>query len=204
MTPETAIRPRRFLTARSAHLRRGAIATAIALMAPAVALTPAASAQGCAHANSTVLSASRGQLRGAVVCLINEQRTARGLPRLKTNRKLNRSAQHWTNVMVDDHEFTHGTNFAARISAVGYDWSTAGENIATGFSTPSSVVGGWMASAGHCRNILTPIFAAVGTGVSPSGVPGYGNRGTWTQDFGLWMGAHAPSSNWGPADGCPY
>ncbi len=179
------------------------ISSLIAAVAPAVVLTPAASAQ-CAQASSSVLDASTAQMRSAVVCLINDQRTERGLPRLRVNAHLNRSAQGWTNVMVDDHEFTHGTNFAARIRAAGYDWSAAGENIATGFATPAAVVNAWMASTGHCRNILSPTFAAVGTGVSRDGVRGYGSVGTWTQDFGLWIGNRPPSRNSGPAAGCPY
>ncbi len=201
--PHAASRRCRSLTCRTAALT----AFAFALLAPAAALTPIASADGragCADAHSTVFDASGRQLRPAVACLINEQRTERGLPRLKVNALLNRSAQAWTNVMVDDGEFTHGSNFAGRISAVGYDWSTAGENIATGFATPAGVVNAWMGDVGHCRNILTPTFAAVGTGVSRLGVRGYTNFGTWTQDFGLWMGDSPPSSNWGPADGCPY
>jgi uncharacterized protein YkwD len=198
--PHAAVRPRRSLTCRGAAL----ITFAVALLAPATVVTPIASADGCAFANSTVYSASRAQLRSAVVCLVNVQRTERGLPLLRANRRLNHSSQHWTNVMVFEREFTHGTNFTGRISAAGYDWSDAGENIATGFSTPARVVGAWMASQGHCRNILTPTFAVVGTGVSALGVAGYGKLGTWTQDFALWMGARPPSNNWGPADGCPY
>jgi uncharacterized protein YkwD len=201
--PLVAIWRRRTLMCKTAALT----AFTVALLVPAAVLTPIASAQpggGCAHAYSTVFNASGRQLRRAVVCLINDQRTERGLPRLKVNARLNRSAQDWTNVMVDDGTFTHGTDFAGRISAVGYDWSTAGENIATGFATPASVVNAWMGDVGHCRNVLTPTFAAVGTGVSRLGVRGYGNLGTWTQDFGLWMGRRPPSGNWGPADGCPY
>jgi uncharacterized protein YkwD len=143
-------------------------------------------------------------MQHAVVCLINAQRARRHLPRLRANQRLNRSAQGWTNVMVRDGAFTHGADFAARISAVGFSWSTAGENIAAGYDTPAAVVSAWMASPGHCHNILTPNFVDVGTGVSDRGIPGAGGPGTWTQDFALPMGAGAPSGNWGPADGCPY
>ena len=104
--------------------------------------------------------------RAAVVCLINRQRTSRGLPALTANSRLDRSAQGWTNEMVSHHEFTHGADFAERISAAGFRWSQAGENIASGFPTPASVVAGWMASTGHCENILDPAFREVGTGVS--------------------------------------
>ena len=107
--------------------------------------------------------------------------------------------------MVSSDQFTHGTNFAARISAAGYVWRAAGENIATGFSTPRSVVRAWMASTGHCENILNPTYRNVGTGISTRPVRGFASgAGTWTQDFALGMQQSAPSGNFGPANGCPY
>lgn len=138
------------------------------------------------------------------MCLINEQRRAHGLPRLRESRRLDRSAQGWTDTMVRDGMFTHGSDFAARITAAGFTWSTAGENIATGFPTPRSVVDAWMASTGHCQNILSPSYADVGTGVDNHGIRGYGGPATWTQDFALPQGASPPSNNSGPAAGCPY
>jgi uncharacterized protein YkwD len=172
------------------------------------AFVPAAAAQGnsaCQHANSPISVTSRPQLQKAVVCLINRQRTQRHLPLLRANQRLNRSAQGWTNTMVSRGVFTHGANFSSRISAAGFDWSMAGENIATGYTTPAQAVSAWMASTGHCQNILSPSFADVGTGVSVRSSEGLGSSGgTWTQDFALPMGARAPSNNSGPARGCPY
>jgi uncharacterized protein YkwD len=164
-----------------------------------------ASARGCAGARTTIVHASRARLQRAVACLVNEQRHSRGLPGLRENSRLNRSAQGWTNVMVTHRDFSHGADFAARISAVGFDWSNVGENIATGYATPVAVVRAWMASKGHCQNILNPMYRYVGTGVSDSSISGHSTlAGTWTQDFGLLMGQHAASGNWGPAEGCPY
>jgi uncharacterized protein YkwD len=177
-----------------------ALLTTICVAIPAAT----ASASTCAHASTPVSRATRHQLRRAVVCLINKQRTARGLPRLHANGKLNRSAQRWTSAMVRRQIFTHGTHFWTRISAVGFNWSAAGENIAVGFTTPSQVVKGWMASTGHCQNILSPQFSQVGTGVLNQGIASWGAAATWTQDFALRMGRRAPSQRMGPADGCPY
>lgn len=159
----------------------------------------------CAGANASVRSAPPALLRTAVVCLINQQRALHHLPPLHASAQLGRSAQNWTDVMVRTRQFTHGTNFAARISAVGYAWRAAGENIATGFGTPRAVVRGWMASAGHCQNILDPAYRDVGTGVNVHPVSGFATgAGTWTQDFGLRVNQSAPSGNVGPANGCPY
>jgi uncharacterized protein YkwD len=165
----------------------------------------ARASQGCANANTPATGASLDAMRAAVVCLINQQRNAHGLPSLKVSPRLNRSAQSWNQAMVADGNFTHGNNFAGRISAVGYDWQIAGENIATGFTTPESVVAAWMASPDHCRNILDPSFRDVGTGVTAAAVGSWASQpSTWTQDFGLLMSQNAPSGNTGPQNGCPY
>jgi uncharacterized protein YkwD len=180
-----------------------------ALAAAALAtFAPAASARthhGCKNANTPATSVSRSAMRAAVVCLINQQRNRHHLPALHARRSLDRSAQKWTDAMVASGQFTHGVNFAARITAAGFDWQAAGENIATGFPTPSSVVNAWMGSTDHCRNILDPTYADVGTGVNTHPVGRFASGpSTWTQDFGLWMGHGAPSANHGPANGCPY
>jgi uncharacterized protein YkwD len=170
-----------------------------------VAFTSAAAARGrgCAYAHTTIGRASRAQLRHAVLCLVNKERNARRLPGLRGNGRLDRSAQGWTNDMITHRDFTHGADFASRISAAGFDWSNVAENIAAGFQTPASVVHAWMRSTGHCQNILSPVYRMVGTGVA-GGAPAGNENGTWTQDFGLWMGQNPASGNYRAADGCPY
>jgi uncharacterized protein YkwD len=144
-------------------------------------------------------------MRAAVMCLVNAERISRGLPRLSEDSRLDRSAQRWSAAMVKSGQFTHGADFAARIAAAGFDWSAAGENIATGYPTPVAVVAAWMASPGHCRNILSTSYSALGIGVVAAAVRGAASGpATWTQDFALPMGRSAPSGNQSPADGCPY
>ena len=157
----------------------------------------------CAGAHVRIARARRGQVRRSVNCLVNVQRRDRGLPALRGNGRLNTSAQRWTNVMVEDRAFSHGADFANRISAVGFDWTHVGENIATGFRTPAGVVRAWMASTGHCQNILNPLFREDGTGVDLGEAMPH-DRGTWTMDFGLLARQPAASDNWAPAEGCPY
>ncbi len=161
--------------------------------------------RSCANASTPATSASSAAMRTAVVCLINQQRARRGLPTLRTSSLLDRSAQGWTNSMVLSGIFSHGLDFAARITAVGFIWQDAGENIATGFPTPASVVSAWMASKDHCENILDPVYTKVGTGISRHPVGSWASGpSTWTQDFALPMSANAPSHNYGPQHGCPY
>jgi uncharacterized protein YkwD len=203
--------PRTLLGARVLRL---AAATLTLLAAALFAAVPGASAntryyahaaQSCANASTPTVAASPQAMRNAVVCLINAQRVARHLPALHEQSRLDRSAQDWTNQMVTHGEFSHGSDFGARITAVGFDWSTAGENIATGFATPLEVVNAWMASTGHCQNILSPSYSDVGTGLRSRAVRGSASGpATWTQDFALPMGQHAPSDNLSPANGCPY
>jgi uncharacterized protein YkwD len=159
----------------------------------------------CANARTPAIAATNAELKTAVVCLINQQRARHHLPRLHDSSRLDRSAQGWTNAMVARRAFTHGTDFSARITAVGFAWSAAAENIATGFPTPLAVVNGWIRSLGHCQNILSPMYLDVGTGLSRHPVRGFASReATWTQDFGLPRGRRPPSGNFGPASGCPY
>jgi uncharacterized protein YkwD len=165
----------------------------------------ARTARTCAGAGTPATSSSNRAMRAAVLCLINQQRADHGLPALRESGLLDRSAQGWTNVMVATRNFWHGVNFAARITAVGFVWRDAGENIATGFPTPASVVTAWMASKDHCQNILGPHYSRVGTGLSRRAVGSFASRpSTWTQDFALPMLGRVPSQNTGPERGCPY
>ena len=159
----------------------------------------------CLNANTHAVSASESVMRAAVLCLVNQQRAAHGLPPLRASAQLNHSAQAWSDEMVASGRFIHGANFARRIGDAGFDWAAVGENIATGFSTPSAVVRAWMADVGHCQNILDPSYRELGIGINRRPVAGAA-RGpaTWTEDFGLGMFQSPAAHNWRPADGCPY
>ena len=181
------------------------LALSLAALCVLFGVTSSASAArgGCPGASRPVTSADHSAAERAVVCLINRERTERGLPRLTVSVKLDRSAQRWTDAMVDTGRFSHGTAFMDRISAVGVDWATVGENIATGYPTPEAVVRAWMHSPGHCANILSPAYREVGTGMADRAIPGASNvGGTWTQDFARLTGQPAPSADTRPAEAC--
>jgi uncharacterized protein YkwD len=173
---------------------------ALAMIIPA----PAAVASGCPNRNTPANAASLAQMRTAVDCLINQQRTERGLPPLSVSSKLDTVAERWSSSMVAHGQFSHA-RFVARVDAVHYDWRVAEENIATGYPTPSQTVAAWMASPDHCHNLLDPSIRNVGTGERAAPVRGWASGpATWTQDFGLTMGQPPPSHDHGPANRCPY
>lgn len=60
------------------------------------------------------------------------------------------------------HESQDGRTFSQRISAAGYNWSTAGENIAAGHTSVEHVMAGWLESPGHCANIMNANFTEIG------------------------------------------
>jgi uncharacterized protein YkwD len=160
---------------------------------------------GCRDANVPVIHLSVRAAQAAVACLINRERIAHGLPALRVSGKLDRVAEGWSRAMVASHQLGHGTNFTGRLNAVGYDWQMAGENVATGQRSPAAVVKGWMASVGHCENILNPEFRDLGSGETPAPVRGVtSSPATWTEDFGLTMSASPASRNMAPYRGCPY
>ena len=193
---------------RTMFIRRHLAALPALSAAAVICLAPAASARArhtCRHANTPATAATRAQMRAAVVCLINHQRTKRHLPALHPRPSLDRSAQRWTNAMVASRRFTHGANFAARITAAGFDWSAVGENIATGFATPhdvvSSVDGKHRPLPQHPRpDVRGRRHRDQPTSSRPP------PRRTGDLDPGLRAarGHTPPSRNHRPASGCPY
>lgn len=88
--------------------------------------------------------------------------------------------------MANQNYFSHtsldGRTFDQRITAAGYSWSTIGENIAAGQTSVASVMAGWMASAGHCSNIMNGNFTEVGVACVASNSATYPTY--WTMDLG--------------------
>lgn len=78
------------------------------------------------------------------------------------------------------HNSQDGTDPGTRITRAGYRWSSWAENIAAGYPTPADVVAGWLASPGHCENIMSASVTELGVGYATGG--SYGTY--WTQDFG--------------------
>lgn len=152
---------------------------------------PASAATGCASADGPTAQASATQLAGAALCLVNQERTARGLKPLKANPRLTAAARRHARDMGLRGYFSHdslsGATFADRIRRAGYRARTLGENLAWGsgeLGSPRAIVQGWMESPGHRANILSRKFREAGMGVA-FGDPGAGEEGvTYTLNFG--------------------
>jgi uncharacterized protein YkwD len=77
---------------------------------------------------------------------------------------------HATDMAVHDyfeHQDLSGQSPADRVRAAGYHEKLVGENIAYGPQSVEEVVKGWLASPGHCENIMDPHFAQMGIGLAP-------------------------------------
>jgi len=59
------------------------------------------------------------------------------------------------------HTGSNGSSASQRVTLEGYSWFTVGENIAAGRDTAEQTVNDWLASPGHCRNIMNPAFTEV-------------------------------------------
>ncbi len=90
---------------------------------------------------------------------LNTTRAGPGLNPLAYNAKLAAAAQVHANDMSTNGFFDHvgsdGSTFSQRISAQGYNWAWAAENIAYGYATESDVFTGWMNSPPHRANMLS-------------------------------------------------
>ena len=65
-----------------------------------------------------------------------------------------------------DHESRDGRSFTDRITAAGYHWRAASENIAYNYSDAKSVVLAWRKSKGHCKNLMNPLYKEMGAGLA--------------------------------------
>lgn len=101
--------------------------------------------------------------------LANQEREKAGLAPLALNAQLSEAAKIKANHMVANNYWDHyapdGTTPWSFINASGYEYKTAGENLAKGFSYSSDVVAGWMNSPTHKANVLKNSYIDVGYAV---------------------------------------
>jgi uncharacterized protein YkwD len=130
--------------------------------------------------------APSGGVTTQVVTLTNAERAKAGCGPLAVNSTLTAVAQAHSQDMATHNYFDHnsqdGRSPFDRMTAAGYQFSTAAENIAAGQRTAPDVMTSWMNSPGHKANILNCALHQIGVGYATSSSSQYGVY--WTQDFG--------------------
>jgi len=81
-----------------------------------------------------------------------------------------------------EHRGSDGSMPADRAARAGYNWMAVGENIAEGAASAEVVVRGWLASPGHCTNIMGAQFQQMGLAYFTD----FAHKGDiyWAQTFG--------------------
>ena len=125
---------------------------------------------------------SASSVESEVLRLVNIERSKAGLSGLKMSNELSNVARMKSQDMADKNYFSHtsptyGSPFDM-MKKFGVSYTTAGENIAKGYSGAEAVMNGWMNSPGHKANILNPKFGTLGVGYVNKGGTTY-----WTQMF---------------------
>jgi uncharacterized protein YkwD len=158
------------------------------------ALAAAALTSTAIAANAAVGRESGATVRARVVHLVN---VARGkgrrcgnerfaaAPPLGVSRKLNEAAAGHARDMARrkffEHQGSDGSQPKDRVLRAGYRPRLTGENIAYGPDSAEEVVAGWLASPGHCANIMDSRFREIGVGVATGRKRGHIY---WVQTFG--------------------
>jgi uncharacterized protein YkwD len=183
------------------------VAASVALVAAPAAANAAgdaaaraqAASNRCPDAATPPRALALAEAQAAMLCLINAQRTARGLRSLRSHPSLAKVASAFARLMAEqrflDHTSPDGSTLVSRIKATRYlggssSW-TLGENIAwvsAGRSTPRATVEAWMNSPPHRANLLASRFTDVGIGLAAGGgtaeINPNGVGTTYVTDFG--------------------
>lgn len=140
---------------------------------------------------------SLANFQNDMLAIVNAQRTSGATCRginypavgaLVWNTQLQQAATAHVTDMGNRDFFAHvgsdGSRLVQRLPAAGYNYSSAGENIAAGQTTVAQVVNDWMASdAGHCENTMNPVFRDIG--VSCKTYPHSTYQTYWTMELGV-------------------
>lgn len=134
---------------------------------------------------------SAQDVRAAILQLVNDERAKAGVPPIRRNAALERSAQAYADEMDGLGFFGHvdpdGDTLKERVGAVGYfsgDYDEdcgcikgyiLGENLARGQRTAAEAMAAWMSSPSHRDMVTAKAFTDLGVGV---------RAGTWVQHFG--------------------
>jgi uncharacterized protein YkwD len=164
---------------------------------PGAAANPAASAPAGGTTTAAASTCNLPDFQASLLARINQVRASGAncgsdgvfgaAAPLTWNDKLAAAAEGHSKDMAAKNYFSHtsadGRTLGDRVNATGYAWTSLGENIAAGYPTANSVMDGWIASDGHCANLMNAGFAEVGVACVP-GTAGDTYSTYWTMDLG--------------------
>lgn len=131
---------------------------------------------------ANVLGYATNMTANGLLANTNVQREQNKLSDLTLNTTLSAAAQAKANDMINRNYWSHTTPDGKEpwvfIDQTGYQYQSAGENLAYGFTSSTSAVTGWMNSPGHRANILNGEYREVGFGIANS--PSYQGEGQQT------------------------
>jgi uncharacterized protein YkwD len=143
---------------------------------------------------SGLLSPEEQAMANQVLALVNAERAKAGCGPVGLSEQLTAAAYGHSRDMAQNNFFSHtgsaGTTVRQRATAAGYASSYVGENIAAGHTSADEVMGGWMESDGHRRNILNCAYRHIGIGYvyqsddAPLAGANWPYFRYWTQVFG--------------------
>lgn len=119
-----------------------------------------------------VLGSQTGFTSSSLLADTNAARARQGEAALALNEELNAAAQAKAEDMVRSNYWAHtspaGKTPWAFITASGYQYRNAGENLAYGFTDANQSINGWLNSPEHRANMLNNDYRDVGFGVATS------------------------------------
>lgn len=126
----------------------------------------------------------------------NSDRQSSKLSSLQLNSKLDTAAQEKANDMAMRNYWSplspSGQTPWQIIQSTGYQFQSAGENLAYGFSSAQSLLTAWLSSPSHRENILNGNYNDVGFGVADS--PDFQNQGPQIIVVALYASTNAPTA----------
>lgn len=122
------------------------------------------------HSGGEVLGVSDDVTQERLLELTNRERQEAGEDVLKPHPQLQQAATAKARDMIEREYWSHygpeGRAPWSFITANGYRYRYAGENLAKDFATSSGVVKGWMQSPEHQNNLLSSDYEDIGLGIA--------------------------------------
>ena len=113
--------------------------------------------------------------------MVSAYRARNGLGPVGTDPRLNWVASAQSMAMAGRDRLSHnaGGSLPRRLSAGGYAWDAAAENIGAGYSSLGAAMQGWEVSAEHRKNLLNSHVTEIGVAAAAP-PPGSRFRTYWT------------------------